>query len=111
MRSPYFCEEYIRTGNRIETCYRRKNHSGPHEPKKWAIMARNIEGHVTGVSFNEGTCIWNWLPVLVIKRHLFYFSFRTRKHRVHVVLGKDAVTPNCRGVSLDCRNIITGEKW
>jgi len=63
------------------------------------------------ISFNEGTHIWHWLPVLVVKRHLFYFSFRTAKHRVHVVWGKDAVAPGCKGISLDHRNIVTKENW
>jgi hypothetical protein len=108
----WFCEKYIKKVGVTVTCYRKRGHAGQHRERKWwNVLARNSQGEILGISWNEGGRI-TWLPVLQIKRHLFYFSQRIPVHnRVHFVLGRDAVAPHCKGISWNLRNIRTGGTW
>jgi hypothetical protein len=62
------------------------------------------------VHFNEGSSVSTWLPVLVVRRHFFYFSQRIgRAQRFHVIWGRDALRG--KGLSVNGRNLFSGEQW
>lgn len=60
------------------------------------------------VDFNQGTCIWRWLPVVAISRSLFYFSlYFGGDRRMHLIFGKAA--QRGRGLSWRGCNVFSGK--